>query len=77
LAVCSAIFVVVFTAAGAACGAAPTGDFVLGNGEIRFDDINKILSNSFTTEEEKREQLRGLGIEDDSLIDALIRNAAG
>ena len=57
-----------------ACG--PPTENVLSDAtgqSIRLEGIDRILSNNNLTEEEKREQLRGLGITDEDLIDALIQ----
>ncbi len=43
------------------------------NGEaILFDDVSDILSDSELSDDEKREALRTLGLEDEKLIDALV-----
>ena len=39
---------------------------------IVFDDVRDVLTNDDLSDEEKREALRELGIEDERLIDALI-----
>ena len=43
------------------------------NGEvILFDDVRAILSDPDLSDDEKRDALRTLGLEDEQLIDALI-----
>lgn len=59
-----------------ACGT-PTTDFpnrLIGTEgeEIVLDDIEAIVDDTELTDDEKREQLRALGIEDELLIDALL-----
>lgn len=39
---------------------------------ILFDDVNTILSNTGLTDDEKKDALRDLGIEDEDLIQALV-----
>ncbi len=39
---------------------------------ILLDDIEVIVNNNELTEDEKRDQLRDLGIKDEELIDALL-----
>jgi hypothetical protein len=39
---------------------------------ILFDDVSEILSDPDLTDDEKRDALRLLGLEDEKLIDALI-----
>lgn len=39
---------------------------------ILFDDVSDILTDTELSDDEKREALRELGIEDENLIDALI-----
>ncbi len=39
---------------------------------ILLDDVEAIVNDAELTEDEKREQLRELGIEDEELIDALL-----
>lgn len=70
LGACSGLLV----AAAGACG--PPTENVLSDAEgqsIRLEGIDRILENDNLTEEEKRERLRGLGITDERLIDALIQ----
>jgi len=59
------------------CGSAPQTDFPAAlrgpDGEvILFDDVSAILGNDDLTEDEKRNALRELGLEDERLIDALL-----
>jgi len=59
------------------CGAPPQTDFPNAltnqNGEvIFFDDVGAILSNSDLSDDQKRQALRDLGLEDERLIDALL-----
>lgn len=59
------------------CGTAITTEFpnaVSGTGgqPIVLEDIQTIVDNPSLTDEEKRSQLRDLGIEDEELIEALL-----
>ena len=61
----------------AGCGAAPRTDFpnALTNQDgqvILFDDVGEILSNPELSDDQKRQALRDLGLEDERLIDALL-----
>jgi len=61
----------------AGCGSgAPTTfphQLVGANGQpIVLDDVESIVNDTSLSEDEKREQLRELGIEDEELIDALL-----
>jgi len=39
---------------------------------IRFEDLQAIVTDNQLTDDEKRQQMRDLGIEDEQLIDALL-----
>lgn len=39
---------------------------------VLFDDVSKVLSDSTLSDDEKRNQLRQIGIQDEKLIDALL-----
>jgi len=58
-------------------GCAPPYQFVLEDDgqQIRLATIDQIVSDQSLTEDRKREELRELGIEDEELIDLLIRQA--
>ena len=62
---------------GGGCGTAILRDYpnrVVGSDgqRIVLDDIQAIVDDATTTDEEKRQQLRELGLEDEMLIDALL-----
>jgi hypothetical protein len=59
------------------CGSPPQTDFpnaLTGpDGEvILFDDVSSIINDADLSDDEKRDALRALGLEDEKLIDALI-----
>ncbi len=52
----------------------PAQNVIVGaNGPIRLEAITRILDDPDLTEDEKRQDLRDLGITDEELIDVLIR----
>ncbi|HOB76307.1 MAG TPA: hypothetical protein PKG54_17490 [Phycisphaerae bacterium] len=52
----------------------PAHNVIMGvNGPIRLEAITRILDNPELTEDQKRQELRNLGITDEDLIDVLIR----
>ena len=62
---------------GAGCGTAVAPEFenciTNQNGDcILFDDVEAVLEDDELSEDEKREALRELGLEDEELIDALL-----
>jgi len=55
----------------------PYEDVLTDNGQqIRLSEITAIVTDANLTEDEKKAELRKLGIEDEDLIDLLIRNLA-
>ncbi len=74
---CLRAFVPSFLLAVLGCGSPPALDFpnrLIGadGQEIVLEDVLEVTNNSDLSEEEMREQLRALGIEDEELIDALV-----
>ena len=71
------VFLVVTPTVPAGCGALPSNDYpnrVLGISDrpLVLEDIERIVSDPNFTDDEKRRQLRELGIEDEKLIDVLL-----
>lgn len=52
----------------------PLQNVIVGvNGPVRLDAVMQILEDDDLTEDQKRQELRNLGITDEDLIDVLIR----